>query len=135
MCVCVCVLGEGWISNALVIDLSRPEFGPNQRFSSSELSRVPTHLENLDKQGQTWKTWKNRGFWGKKKKILQKKIYILQNLKKNLTSPQKSPKASIEKVSEKNPTQGRGPRFFFLFLDKGLGIIGFYWNFKNIVLI
>ncbi len=22
----------------------------------------PPHLENLEKQGQTWKTWKNRGF-------------------------------------------------------------------------
>ncbi len=25
----------------------------------------PLHLENLEKQGQTWKPWKNRGFWGK----------------------------------------------------------------------
>ncbi len=25
----------------------------------------PPHLENLEKQGQTWKTWKNKGFWDK----------------------------------------------------------------------
>ena len=28
-------------------------------------SGFPPHLENLEKQGQTWKTWKNRRFWGK----------------------------------------------------------------------
>ena len=68
----------------------------------------PPHLENLEKQGQTWKTWKNRGFWDKN----LEKYYKTW---KKLTSAQKSPKTSIEKISEKNPTQGRGPRFFFLF--------------------
>ena len=30
-----------------------------------KLTGFPPHLENLEKQGQTWKTWKNKGFWGK----------------------------------------------------------------------
>ncbi len=41
----------------------------------------PPHLESLEKQGQTWKSWKNRLVWG------QKPGKILQNLEKILTSP------------------------------------------------
>ena len=83
------------------------------------LPGFPPHLENLEKQGQTWKTWKNRGFWGKN----LEKYY--KTWKKILTSPWKSPKDSTEKVSKKK-AQARGPRVFFVYLDKGLGIIGFY---------
>ena len=36
-------------------------------WSSDMLGKAgfPLHLENLEKQGQTWKTWKNRGVLGK----------------------------------------------------------------------
>ncbi len=42
---------------------------------------VPLHLENLETQGPTWKTWKNRGFSGKN----LEKYY--KTWKKILTSP------------------------------------------------
>ncbi len=47
-----------------------PPTDPVLDFSLPDGSQVrsagfPPHLENLEKQDQTWKTWKNRGFWGK----------------------------------------------------------------------
>ena len=93
--------------------------GSHRTWKTLKTWKTGPDLENLEKIGGFGaKTWKNITKPGKK-----------------LTLPQKSPKASTEKVSEKNPTRGRGPKFFFLFLDKGLGIIVFCWNFKNIVLI
>ncbi len=47
----------------------------------TQVAGFPPHLENLEKQGQTWKTWKNRGFWGKN---LEK---YCKTWKKFLTSP------------------------------------------------
>ena len=85
-----------------------------------QFAGFPPHLENLEKQDPTWKTWKNRGFFFSKN--LEK---YCKTWKKILTSPWKSPKDSTEKVSKKK-AQARGPRVFFVYLDKGLGIIGFY---------
>ncbi len=91
--------------------------------------RVPTAPEKPGKTGLDLENLEQQGvFW-------QKPGKIFQNLEKKLTSPWKSPKDSTEKVSEKNPAQARGPRVFFIYLDKGLGIIGFYYNFKNVALI
>ncbi len=92
------------------------------------LTGFPPHLENLEKQGQTWKTWKSGGLGAKTwKNILKPGNFFL-------TSSWKSPRALIKKVSKKNVAQARGPNFFFVCLNKGLGIISFYWNFKNVVL-
>ncbi len=55
-------------------------------------SGFPPHLENLEKQGQTWKTWKNKGVWDKN---LEK---YCKTWKKILTSPWKSLRASTEEA-------------------------------------
>ncbi len=100
---------------------------------SQENCRVPTapgkpgktgpDLENLENQ-------EKQGVGG------QNPRKILQNLEKNIDlTPKKVQKPQQKKYLKKNPTQERGPRFFFIYLDKGLGIIDFCWNFKNVVLI
>ncbi len=89
------------------------------------LDRVPTAP---GKQGQTWKTWKNRGgVWAKTWKNITK-----PGKKFDLTV--KKPKSlNKKKHLKKKSAQARGPRFFFVCLDKSFGIVSFCWNFKNIL--
>ncbi len=67
----------------------------------------PPHLENLEKQDQTWK---NRGFGGKN---LEK---YCKTWKKILTSHWKSPRASTEKASEKKKSSSSKRSQIFLCL-------------------
>ncbi len=90
---------------------------------------------------RTWKTWKNRarpgkpgkpgktgGFWGKN----LEKYY--KTWKKIDLTPKKPKSLNRKKYLKKSNSRKRSQTFFF-FLDRGLGIIGFCWNFKNVVLI
>ncbi len=80
--------------------------------------KIGPDLENLEKQGVFW----------------QKPGKILQNLEKNFDFTLKKPKRlNRRSIWKNNLAQARGPRFFFVYLDKGLGIIGFCQNFKNVL--
>ena len=80
-----------------------------QRLGSVQVSGFPPHLENLEKQIQTWKTWKNRGFWGKN---LEK---YCKTWKKNFDLALKKPKSLNRKnIWKKNPAQGRGQLFYII---------------------
>ncbi len=79
---------------------------------------------------RTWKTWKNKSRPRKPGKTggFGAKTW------KNITQPRKKIWPHLEETKQ-NLAQARSPQFFSVCLDKGLGIIGFWWNFKNVVLI
>ncbi len=56
---------EGKSKDIPIVGVTEEHFQPGTTDEFEvRCSGFPPHLENLEKQGRTWKTWKNRGIFG-----------------------------------------------------------------------